>query len=134
MKTERTWRKTQKSYSGPIIRPVLSIILNLPLHKLTMKMVLLYHFPNFLMKGTNFLIKWLSRAAGVAQRFSATFSPGGDTGDPRSSPTSGSLHGACFSLWLCLCLSLSLCLSWLNKIKSFLKMIGHYLKHLCNMY
>ena len=30
-----------------------------------------------------------------------------------SSPTSGSLRGACFSLCLCLCLSL--CLSWINK-------------------
>ena len=36
--------------------------------------------------------------------------------DPRvlgSSPTSGSLHGACF--FLCPCLCLSLCLSWVNK-------------------
>ena len=34
-----------------------------------------------------------------------------------SSPTLGSLQGACFSLCLCLCLSLSLsaCLSWINK-------------------
>ena len=51
------------------------------------------------------------RAARVAQRFSAAFSPGPDPGDLGSSPTSGSLHGACFSLCLCLCLSLSLSLS-----------------------
>ena len=48
----------------------------------------------------------------VAQRFSASFSPGPDPGDLGSSPASGSLHGACFSLCLCLCLSLSpLCVS-----------------------
>ena len=35
-------------------------------------------------------------------------SPGRDPRVPRSSPASGSLHGACFSLCLCLCLSLSL--------------------------
>ena len=46
----------------------------------------------------------------VAQRFSATFSPGHDPGGLGSSPTSGSLHGACFSLCLCLCFSLSLSL------------------------
>ena len=33
--------------------------------------------------------------------------PGRDPGVPGSSPTSNSLHGACFSLCLCLCLSLS---------------------------
>ena len=37
-------------------------------------------------------------AAQVAQRFSAAFNPGRDPGDPGSSPTSGSLHGACFLL------------------------------------
>ena len=51
------------------------------------------------------------RAAWVAQRFSATFSPGPDLGDPGSSPTSGSLNGACFPFCLCLCFPLSLCLS-----------------------
>ena len=50
-------------------------------------------------------------AAWVAQRFSAAFSPGCDPGDPGSSPTSGSLRGACFSLCLCLLPFLSLCLS-----------------------
>ena len=45
----------------------------------------------------------------VAQRFSAAYGPGSDPGDPESSPTSGSLHGAC----LCLCLSLSV--SLMNK-------------------
>ena len=43
------------------------------------------------------------------------FGPGHDPGVPGSSPTSGSLHRACFSLCLCLCLSLSLSLSWTNK-------------------
>ena len=42
-------------------------------------------------------------AAPVAQRFSAAFGPGPDPGDPGSSPTLGSLHGACFPL----CASLS---------------------------
>ena len=60
-------------------------------------------------------------AAWVAQRFSATFGPGHDPWDPGSSPTSGSLHGACFSLCLCLCLSLSMCVSHkkINKIFFF---------------
>ena len=53
--------------------------------------------------------------AWVAQRVSAAFSPGRDPGDPGSSPTSGSLRRACFSLCLCLCLSLSLSLSLMNK-------------------
>uniref|UniRef100_A0A8I3MD40 Uncharacterized protein n=1 Tax=Canis lupus familiaris TaxID=9615 RepID=A0A8I3MD40_CANLF len=35
------------------------------------------------------------------------FGPGRDPGVPGSSPTSGSRHGAYFSLLLCLCLSLS---------------------------
>ena len=39
------------------------------------------------------------------------FGSGCDPGDPGSSPTSGSLPEACFSLCLCLCLSLSLSLS-----------------------
>ena len=58
-------------------------------------------------------LKVFSRATWVAQRFSATFSPGPDPGGLGSSPTSGSLHGACFSLCLCLCrsLALSLCVS-----------------------
>ena len=51
------------------------------------------------------------RAAWVAQQFSATFSPRRDPGDLGPSPTSDSLHGACFSLCLCLCLSLSLSVS-----------------------
>ena len=40
----------------------------------------------------------ISRAALVAQRFSAAFGPGCDPGDPGSSPMSGSLCGVCFSL------------------------------------
>ena len=39
---------------------------------------------------------------------------------PGSSPTSGSLRGACFSLCLCICLSLSASL-WINKNKIFKK-------------
>ena len=42
------------------------------------------------------------RAARVAQRFSAAFSPGRDPGVPGSSPTSGSLHWSLL-LPLCLC-------------------------------
>ena len=57
--------------------------------------------------------KW--GAAQVAQRFSATCSPGCDPGDPGWSPTSGSLHGACFSLPVSLCLSLSLSVFLMNK-------------------
>ena len=49
------------------------------------------------------------RAALVAQRFGAACTLGCDPGDLILSPTSGSLHGACFSLSLCLCLCLSLC-------------------------
>uniref|UniRef100_A0A8C0KYA1 ARF guanine nucleotide exchange factor 1 n=1 Tax=Canis lupus dingo TaxID=286419 RepID=A0A8C0KYA1_CANLU len=45
------------------------------------------------------------RAARVAQQFGTAFSPGHDPRVPGSSPTSGSLNGACFSLCLCLCLS-----------------------------
>ena len=54
---------------------------------------------------SNIHLKAIVRAAQVAQQFSATFGSGRDPGDLGSSPTSGSLHGACFSL----CLSLSLC-------------------------
>ena len=56
-------------------------------------------------------IRKQSRAARVAQGFSAAFGSGRDPGVPGWSPMSGSLHGACFSLCLCLCLSLSLCVS-----------------------
>ena len=48
---------------------------------------------------------------------------GCDPGDLGSSPMSGSLQGACFSLCLCLCLSLMN-----NWIKSFLKIKSSYLK------
>ena len=51
-----------------------------------------------------------SRAAWVAQWFSAVFSPAPDPGDLGLSPTLGSLRGACFSFCLCLCLSLSVSL------------------------
>ena len=56
------------------------------------------------------LKKYTCRAARVAQQFSAAFGSGCDPGVPGSSPTLGSLHGACFSLCLCLCLSLFLSL------------------------
>ena len=60
-----------------------------------------------------------------AQRFSAACSPGRDPGeeaepggpavsDQRSSPTSGSLHGACFSL-SCVSAFLSLCVCLMNR-------------------
>ena len=52
-----------------------------------------------------------TREARVAQWFSTAFSPGPDPGDLGSSPTSSSLHGACFFHCLWLCLTLSLCLS-----------------------
>ena len=57
----------------------------------------------------------LVRATQVAQWFSTAFGLGCDPGDPGSSPMSGSLRGACFSLCLCFCLSLSLSLSLMNK-------------------
>ena len=46
----------------------------------------------------------------VVQQFSAAFSPGHDPGVQGSSPTWGSLHGACFSLSdsLSLCVYVSL--------------------------
>ena len=60
--------------------------------------------------------KWKEKLGSlVAQRFSAAFGPGCDPGDPGLSPTSGSLHGACFSLCLCLCPPPSLSISLMNK-------------------
>ena len=56
-------------------------------------------------------IKRTSGTARVVQQFSTAFSAGRDPGVPGSSPTSGSLHGACFSLCLCLCLCVCVCLS-----------------------
>ena len=59
--------------------------------------------------------------------------PGCDPGDPGSSPTSSSLHGACFSLCLCLCLSLSFSLSlsimnkWIKSLKKNLIIQNMYL-------
>ena len=68
------------------------------------------------------------QAALVVQRFSTAFSPGCDPGDPGSSPMSGSLHGACFSLCLC-CVSLSVCheqiyKSLKKKALNFSKVLG----------
>ena len=83
---------------------------------------------------------WLKRGEDrdpwVAQRFSAAFSPGRDSGDPGLSPTSSFLHGACFSLCLCLCLSLSLsfslCLSWIKQNKTKQKNLNVFLKNKSN--
>ena len=61
------------------------------------------------------------RAARVAQRFSAAFSPGRDPGVPGSSPTSGSLH---WSLLLPLCLCPPPLLNLKKKIVSY--MLGFY--------
>ena len=47
---------------------------------------------------------WLSGLA-------PAFGPGRDPGVPGLSPTTGSLHGTCFSFCLCLCFSLFLCVS-----------------------
>ena len=54
--------------------------------------------------GTGGILGWLGGLV-------SAFSPARDPGVRGSSPTSSSLHGACFSLCLCLCLSLSLSLS-----------------------
>ena len=62
------------------------------------------------------------RAARVAQRFSAAFSPGRDPGVPGSSPTSGSLHWSLL-LPLCLCPPPPL-LNLKKKIVSY--MLGFY--------
>ena len=59
----------------------------------------------------HFIDEEIEGAARVAQWFSTAFGPEPDPGNPGSSPVSGSLHEACFSLCLCLCLSLALCLS-----------------------
>ena len=63
---------------------------------------------NFIFWGTP---GWLSGWA-------SALGSGCDPRVPGSSPTSSSLHGACFSLRLCLYLSLSLCVSheYINKI------------------
>ena len=73
--------------------------------------------------STLIFFKILSRAALVAQRFSTAFGPEPDPGDLASSPTLGSLHGACFSLCLCLCLSLS----GINKLYFFKKILSQNL-------
>ena len=56
------------------------------------------------------VLGWGHLGGSVVEQAS-TFGPGRDTGVLGSSPISGSLQGACFSLCLCLCLSLSLSLS-----------------------
>ena len=50
---------------------------------------------------------------GWLRGWASAFGSGHDPGVLGSSPTWGSLHGACFSLCLCLCLSLSM--SFMNK-------------------
>ena len=76
--------------------------------------ILLYLVQHSFVPLLSFQAGYLSKAglwaALVAQRFSAACSPGHDPGDLGSSPTSGSLHGACYSLCLCLCLSLAVSL------------------------
>ena len=52
----------------------------------------------------------------MAQWLSSAFGSGRDLGVQGSSPTSGSLREACFSLCVCLCLSL--CVSLMNKLKN----------------
>ena len=70
-------------------------------------------------------IKKALRHAWVARRLSVCFSSGRDTGVLGSSPTSGSLHGNCFSLCLYLCPPLSV--SLMNKlIKSFKNIKNKY--------
>ena len=63
--------------------------------------------------GKKFFIKILFRAAGWLSSWAPAFSLGRDPGVSGSSPTSGSLHGASFSLYVSA--SLLLCLSWINK-------------------
>ena len=81
---------------------------------LTMTAITLNKIKTFYVTSLNNLLlikpdlKDTLRANWVAQRFSATFDPGCDPGDLGVSPTLGSLHGACFSLCLCLCLSVHL--------------------------
>ena len=59
--------------------------------------------------------KWYSWVAPVVQLFSAACSPGPDPGVPGLSPKSGSLHGACFSLCLCLSFSVYVSLLLINR-------------------
>ena len=56
------------------------------------------------------------RIPGWLSGLGPAFSPGCNPRVPGSSPASGSLHGACFSLCLCPCLSFNLCLSRINKV------------------
>ena len=60
--------------------------------------------------GQNFmLLRWQNEGIpGWLNNLVPAFGPRHDSGDLGSSPTSGSLHGACFSLCLYLCLSLCL--------------------------
>ena len=82
-----------------------------------MSMLPLPHQPNWSMHVyigwccTNFEV--IPRGTWVAQWLSVFLCLGGVPGVLGSSPTSGPLQGACFTL--CLCLPLSLSLSWINK-------------------
>ena len=69
----------------------------------------------FSLCGKFFLKGARVRTSGRLSGWASAFGSGHDPRVPGSSPTSGSLHGACFSLGLYL-LPPSLCLSWINKI------------------
>ena len=73
-----------------------------------------YHLGNFILKT------WSSGMPGWLRGWVSAFGSGCDPGVPRWSPTSGFLHGACFSLCLCLCLSPSMSLMY-KEIKSLKK-------------
>ena len=66
------------------------------------------HLEQFQNDSVTVVKKYEYGEAPVVQRFSAACSLGCDPGDPGWSPTSGFLHGACFSLGLSVSLSLSL--------------------------
>ena len=72
-------------------------------------MILISRIPLFNTIFKRLIRIFLSWDAWVAQRLSVCLrlGSGHDPMVPGSSPTSGSLSGACFSLCLCLCLSLS---------------------------
>ena len=61
-----------------------------------------------------FINKW-GGMPGWLSSWASAFGSGCDSGVLGSSPTLGSLHGACLSLCLCLCLSVCVCLLWINK-------------------
>ena len=66
-------------------------------------------------EATGFQKKDMRGIPGWLSSLAPAFGPGLDPGVRGSSPTSGSLHGACFSLCLCLCLSLYVYHEKINK-------------------